>query len=119
MLINCQLSTPDAMILTEIKSRKGTCILARLYECTERAVALSPALALVVLTVALTKSYFCYFKVFFNVIGKALSGELSCTRTDLVSQPLLCNRVLGPVVQSIFSLTSSLRGQLVKYFTTS
>ena len=27
-------------------------------------------------------------------------------------------RYLGPVVQSIISLTSSLRGQLVKYFTT-
>ena len=25
---------------------------------------------------------------------------------------------MGPVIQSIFSLTSSLRGQLVKYFTT-
>ena len=39
-----------------------------------------------------------------------------------VFEPLkfYCNRdlVLGPVVQSIVSLTSSLRGQLVKYFMT-
>ena len=30
----------------------------------------------------------------------------------------LDNKVLGPVVQSIVSLTSSLRGQLVKFFAT-
>ena len=30
----------------------------------------------------------------------------------------ICNKVLGPVVQSIVSLTSSLRGQLVKCFMT-
>ena len=35
---------------------------------------------------------------------------------DLVS--FACQDVLGPVVQSIVSLTSLLRGQLVKCFTT-
>ena len=36
---------------------------------------------------------------------------------NYLSYPLLF-RVLGPLVQSIVSLTSSLRGQLVKCFTT-
>ena len=39
------------------------------------------------------------------MVGKGLSNRLEIT-------------VLGPVVQSIVSLTSSLRGQLVKCFTT-
>ena len=43
-------------------------------------------------------------------------GELNCV-LDLLNQ-VFQRKHLGPVVQSIVSLTSSLRGQLVKCFTT-
>ena len=43
-------------------------------------------------------------------------GKILCySQINMVSNPFLDQ---GPVVQSIISLTSSLRGQLVKCFTT-
>ena len=46
------------------------------------------------------------------MMGKVLTGKLSCIWTGLVTEQL------GPVVQSIVSLTRSLRGPLVKCFMT-
>ena len=71
-----------------------------MYKHTGRAVALSLALA-----GALAKML-KFLLLSFYVIGKAPTGELLCTWTEL-----------GPDVQSIVSLTSSLRSRHVKCFT--
>ena len=47
------------------------------------------------------------------------SLEYSCERDDVAEVFQILHHIdLGPVVQSIVSLKSLLRGQLVKYFTT-
>ena len=60
-------------------------------------------------------------KIFLTVALKN-ENEVKCGSADIISKqrlPELSLRIdLGPVVQSIVGLTSSLRGQLVKYFTT-
>ena len=56
-------------------------LLSPLYRCTGRVFALLPAL-MAALTLAKYKS-FTLLKVF--VIGKVLSGEISCTQTGFVS----------------------------------
>ena len=55
--------------------------LARLYECTGRAVALPQVLVLVGAVWTECQSFTLKF---FKVMGKALSGELSYTQTGLV-----------------------------------
>ena len=58
-----------------------------------------------------------FFKKFKNIrFDKYLVSLISELRSN---QPYIAKYInLGPVVQSIVSLTSSLRGQLVKYFMT-
>ena len=49
---------------------------------------------------------------------KPIGGKGPLLFQDLQAAMTICSLLLGPVVQSIVSLTSSLRGQLVKCFTT-
>ena len=53
-------------------------------------------------------------------LGGICKPQLTCTSAFVFFMSLMPDRsaVQGPVVQSIVSLTSSLRGQLVKCFTT-
>ena len=56
--------------------------------------------------------------------GKSVNGNITSTKSIpirlyfCIKKSLPLSAVLGPVVQSIISLTRSLRGQLVKCFTT-
>ena len=54
-------------------------VLGSLYECTERAIALTLVVAFRA-AVVLAK---CFYVKVFNVSGKALTGKLSCTQTGL------------------------------------
>ena len=53
--------------------------LASLYKCTERVIAL-----LLVLVLGVPKMFKFCIKIVFNVMGKASSGELSCTQAGLL-----------------------------------
>ena len=81
----------------------------------------TPRIRLLIITLSVTSQPATLPDLQTNQPSEKSCWKLSCTSCTSLIKPKaeeITSKELGPVVQSIVSLTSSLKGQLVKCFTT-